>query len=195
MAAYKLLLHPKDPACCVPVDALAGSLQFLGLIGAPADPGGTRYYPTGPHFLELVTFLGCSPAIELDPPQDQASALEASRQGRFVHVFLASSPDPVFRGDAGTPAPRCPHCRETLADWASLRDNWCSHPAQAAWTCAGCGQSGHPADLVFRKCAGVASSWVEIRGVYPSEALPGPTLLDCLRELAGCDWAAIYLQE
>ncbi len=195
MAAYKLLLHPKDPACCVATAALAESLQSIGLIGAAARLSAGIFYPAGEHFLELVTFLGCSPAIELDPPADPGRREAASASGSFCHVFLESSPAARFRGDEKTPPPRCPHCGSALDDWPALRAAWLDGPAPAAWTCNACGQSGQPAGLSFRKTAGVASSWVEIRGVYPSEAVPGDALLQRLRELSGCEWAAIYLQE
>jgi hypothetical protein len=195
MAAYKLLLHPKDPDCHVAATTLADSLLALGLIGAPVQLAQETFYPAGEQFLQLVTFLGCSPAIELDPPDDPDLLETASASGKFCHVFLSQTSQPWFRCDDNTPAPACPHCREPLPDWPVQRSAWRGNPVQARWTCPRCGQSGDPAALSFRKTAGVARSWVEIRGIYPSEAVPGAALLDCLRELAGCDWKTIYLQE
>jgi hypothetical protein len=195
MPAYKLLLHPKDPDWHVETTTLADSLHGLGLIGAPVQLAQETFYPVGEQFLQLVTFLGCSPAIELDPPDDPALLEAASASGSFCHVLLGNTAKAWFRGDDNTPAPPCPHCRTPLADWPALRSAWRDISAQARWTCTTCGQSGEPAGLVFRKTAGVARSWVEIRGIYPSEAIPGSALLDCLRNLSGCDWKTIYLQE
>jgi hypothetical protein len=195
MAAYKLLLHPQDPACQVATATLAGSLHELGLIGTPMHTASETFYPAGEQFLQLVTFLGCSPAIELEPPDDPSQLAAASASGRFCHVFVNSTTHAWFRGADNTPAPRCPHCHEPLANWPAQCSAWRDNPAQARWVCATCGQSGDPAMLSFRKTAGVACSWVEIRGIYPSEAVPGPALLNNLRELCGCDWKYIYLQE
>lgn len=195
MSAYKLLLHPKDPDCHVTEASLADSLQDLGLIGAPVRLTGKTFYPTGEHFLQLVTFMGCSPAIELDPPDNPALLEAASASGSFCHVFLNSAGKAWFRADESTPAPPCTHCRTPLTDWPALRTAWLKHPADAHWTCSACGASGEASGLLFRKTGGVARSWVEIRGVYPSEAIPGSALMDCLRKLAGCDWKTIYLQE
>jgi hypothetical protein len=195
MTAYKLLLHPQDPHCQVAETTLADSLRALGLIGAPVQLGQQTFYRTGEHFLQLVTFLGCSPAIALDPPDDPAQLEAASASGSFCHVFLNHTPQVCFRGNDNIPAPRCPHCREPLADWSAQRATWRRNTAQARWICAACGQSGDPAGLLFRKSAGIARTWVEIRGIYPSEAVPGNALLNCLREMSGCDWKTIYLQE
>ena len=195
MAANKLLLHPKDPDCHVAEAELADGLRALGLIGAPVQLARQAFYPAGEHFLQLVTFLGCSPAIELDPPGDPTQLEAASASGSFCHVFLNDSPQACFRGDNNTPAPRCPHCREPLADWPAQRSAWRANPLAAQWACPTCGQSGDPAGLLFRNTAGVARSWVEMRGIYRSEAVATSALLDCLRELAGCDWKTIYLRE
>jgi hypothetical protein len=195
MAAYKLLLHPQDPHCQVAETTLVECLCALGLIGAPVQLGQQTFYPAGEQFLQLVTFLGCSPAIELDPPGNPAQLETASASGSFCHVFLNQTPQASFRGNDNTPAPYCPHCREPFADWPAQRSAWRSNPAQARWICSACGESGDPAELLFRRSAGVARTWIEIRGIYPSEAVPGATLLDCLRKLSGCDWKTIYLQE
>lgn len=195
MTAHKLLLHPRDPDCRVAEAAMADGLRALGLIGAPARLAGQTFYPAGEHFLQLVTFLGCSPTIELDPPDDPAQLEAASASGSFCHVFLGDTPRACFRGDDNTPAPRCPYCREPFADWPAQRSAWRGNPVPAQWTCPACGQSTDPARLLFRNSAGVARSWVEIRGIYPSEAVAGSALLDYLRELAGCDWKTIYLRE
>jgi hypothetical protein len=36
---------------------------------------------------------------------------------------------------------------------------------------------------------------VEIRGIYPSEAVPGETLLKALQSLTGGDWSILYSKE
>lgn len=195
MPAHKLLLHPKDASFRVPVDVLVEQLQAIGLIGAATPLASGEFYPTGRHFLQLITFLGCSPAIDLDPPRDPEQMESASRSGAFCHVFIDSHAQARFRHDPRTPAPRCPRCRERAGNWLTLVSAADGKPAPVQWACTSCGYCGDFSMLQFGKNAGLASCWVEIRGIYPSEAVPGDVLWLCLRNLGGGDWRAIYLQE
>jgi len=197
MSAHKLLLHPQDPDC-VPVvkaAALAGALQEIGFIGAPVPIDGTVFYPTGVNFLQLLSFLGCSPAIELAPPADAATLERARANGSFCHVYVSCTDTLQFRADPRTPAPRCPACRRPAHDWRTRLAAWQEDPARIEWMCNACGYSGRLTDLVLRKSAAFARNWVEVRGIYPSEAVPGEALLAHLRALNGCRWQYIYLQE
>jgi hypothetical protein len=195
MPAHKLLLHPKDAGLRIPVDVLAEQLQAIGLIGAAIPLATGEFYPTGMQFLQLVTFLGCSPAIELDPPRNPEQLESASQRGAFCHVFIDCYAQARFRHDPHMLAPRCPHCSKPLANWVALVIAAHDKPAPAQWSCACCGHYGDFSMLQFRKDAAYASCWVEIRGIYPSEAVPGDALWLCLRNLGGVDWRAIYLQE
>lgn len=196
MAAHKMILLPADPGCApVEVEALAARLQAIDLIGAAQAIGAQHFYPTGEHFLQLVTFLGCSPNIELEPPADPDALETASQAGSFCHVFLDSGPRLRFRGDGRCPAPRCPACRQPLADWPMQLARWQETPAQDRWHCTHCHADGALETLGFRKCAGFARSFVEIRGIYPSEAVPGDALLQALQGLTGCPWNTIYIKE
>ncbi|MGB5541082.1 MAG: hypothetical protein WBO37_13400 [Gammaproteobacteria bacterium] len=196
MAAYKLLLHPQDPDCA-PVDpaVLADALQDIGFIAAPVTVPDGMFYPAGEQFLRLLSFVGCSPAIELDPPADPA-ALEAARaSGSFCHVYLSSSARPRFRADPRTHAPRCPVCRQPDRDWHRHLAAWREDPAMIEWTCSSCGHTGRLTGLQFRKSAAFSCTWVEVRGIHPSEAVPDEALLTRLRQLTACRWQYIYLQE
>jgi hypothetical protein len=196
MAAYKLLLHPQDPDCA-PVDPvmLAAALQSIGFIGAPVTAADGEFYPAGAQFLQQLTFLGCSPAIELDPPSDDAALKTACITGSFCHVYLSCTERLQFRADPHTPVPRCPACRQPDADWRTPLAAWQNNPAMIEWTCNSCGFTGRLTELAFRRSAGFARTWIEVRGIYPSEAVPGDALLDHLRTLSGCQWRYIYLRE
>ena len=160
MTAHKLLLHPADPSCpAVGLERLAECLQAIGLIGKPVPLNDGQFYPTGDRFLQLVTFLGCAPLIELDPPADPAQ------------------------------------CRKPEPDWKALIQAWQQDPVNTLWQCTACGHADRPTDLRFRKTAGFGKTWVEIRGIHPSEAIPGDALLAALRALSGCDWNTLYMKE
>ena len=196
MTAHKLILLPADPDC-TPVSsaALADTLQSIGLLGAASDINGATFYPTGDRFLQLITFLGCSPMIELEPPADQETLAAASRDGRFCHAFLECRDTLRFRSDPRTPTPRCPQCRAPLADWPTTLKSWRDDPANDHWHCQQCSASGRLSELGFRKTAGFSRTFVEIRGIYPSEAVPGEALLDTLKSLTRCAWSTIYIKE
>jgi hypothetical protein len=196
MPAPKLLMYPAGPETpAVPEDRLAQELQSIGLIGAPIPLKEGMFYPVGEHFLQLVTFLGCSPAIELDPPRAPQELEAASAAGRFCHVFITSGTQLQFRGDNQTRTPRCPRCRSPEPHWKTMLEAWQEGKHEPAWSCQNCGFSGQLSDLVFRKTAGFARTFLEIRGIYPSEAVPGQTLLDTLAALTGEPWTSIYLRE
>jgi hypothetical protein len=196
MPAPKLLLHPADPGtAAVPEDRLAQELQAIGLIAGRKSLENAVFYPVGEHFLQLVTFLGCSPAIELDAPDDPQELESASATGRFCHIFIDTGERLRFRSDSQTRPPRCPVCRSPEPGWKAGLQSWQAGKHEPAWTCRNCGFSGHISDLVFRKTAGFSRTFLEIRGIYPAEAVPGPALLETLAALTGNSWTSIYLRE
>lgn len=196
MAAYKLILLPTDPLC-PPLDCeqLSTTLLAIGLIAAPVTLAGTVFYPTGEHFLQLISFLGCSPMIELEAPTDPAELPTASAAGRFCHVFLSCSETLALRVDSQCSPPRCPDCRQPLADWQASIDAWKKDPAQSGWTCTACRFKGQVTDLQFRKTAGFGRTFIEIRGIHPSEAVPTDALLKTLQSLTDGPWKTIYIKE
>ena len=197
MTAHKMLLTPVDPDCTtVDTARLAETLLSIGFIGPPIPLGNGMIYPVGEHFLQLVTFLGCSPRIDLDPPATAAELEAASRDGGFCHVSLPGTDRGLqFRVDERAPAPRCPRCRQPVAEWRRLIRVWREQPGATGWTCTGCGYRGRLIDLNFRKSAGFGRVFLEIRGIHPGEAVAGENLLASLRALAGCEWRTLYIRE
>jgi hypothetical protein len=100
-----------------------------------------------------------------------------------------------FRSDPRAAVPRCPACRAPLADWQSRLQAWKDDPAHGDWHCGQCGAIGDITGLNFRKTAGFGRSFVEIRGIYPSEAVPAETLLNTLKSLTHGDWSTLYIKE
>jgi hypothetical protein len=197
MPASKLLLLPADPDCpAPPLAALAATLQSIGLAGAPfRHPRGIGYR-AGERFLQLITFLGCSPAVELELPLATADRARACETGRVCHLRLSQSRNGIrFRADTRTPAPRCPQCRKPENRWRTLIESWQSAPEQTRWRCRECGYRGRLFDLNFRKGGGFGHTFIEIWGIHPAEAVPGEALLAALRELSDCDWNTLYIRE
>ncbi|MGD2137145.1 MAG: hypothetical protein PVJ66_01805 [Gammaproteobacteria bacterium] len=197
MAAHKMLLTPTDPDCApVATGLLAETLQEIGLIGPPIPHSDGLIYPAGDRFLQLVTFLGCSPRIELEPPSSAAALEAASRDGGFCHVRLPAADQGLqFYADERAPPPRCPRCRQPEQHWRALIRSWRERPAAVGWTCTACGYHGLLTELNFRKSAGFGRTFVEIRGIHPAEAVAGEALLARLGALAGCEWRTLYIRK
>ncbi len=197
MTANKLILYPSQadtPA--IDTDALAQGLQSIGLIGPAFQCQGGTHYLTGERFLQLLTFLGCSPLIELEPPADPAAREAACSEGRFCHIRLAGNRNGIrFRSSPQAPPPRCPHCRQVETRWPDLLRRWETNPDHSRWNCAECGHRGQLYDLNFRRHAGFARTFIEIWGIFPSEAVPVETLLAALRQLGGCNWNYMYVTD
>jgi len=194
--APKLILLPADPTCpAISTERLAAELQGIGLIGLPARVNNEIFYPTGENFLQLISFLGCSPSIELEPPTDPLAVAADSAAGKFCHVFLSSTDTLLFRSDPHTSAPRCPQCHTPVVDWPSRLHAWQMDPENSEWHCKQCLYTGDITRLGFRKSAGFGRNFVEIRGIYPSEAVPGDALLNSLKSLTGGDWSTLYIRE
>jgi len=196
MSAYKLLMHPANLHCPpVGIDALAGHLTELGLIGTPIRHPTETLYSGGERLLELVTFLGCAPHIDLQPPDSRDELEAAIESGKLCHVRLSESKWLRFRTDRTAPRPRCPHCRKQESNWQQLLEDWQSDPEALHWQCRACRYSGQLTELNFRKSSGFGRTFLEIWGIYPSEAVPSEELLMALRALSGCDWNTLYISE
>ena len=89
----------------------------------------------------------------------------------------------------------CPRCRKPEPHWKPALQAWQQGKQGPEWECQSCGFRGSLSDLVFRKSAGFGRTFLEIRGIYPSEAVPGSVLLDTLASLTGGPWTTIYLRE
>ena len=197
MPAHKLLLYPASPDFS-PADpaALLAHLRDIGLAGSGFPVQGETRHLAGEDFLQLITFLGCSPAIEFEPPADPDEREAAADSGGFCHVSLAlSETRAAFRAGGKIPPPRCPSCRKSVSGWQQTIDAWQRAPAADEWQCDRCGYAGHIHDLDFRRHGGFARTFIEVWGIHPSEAVPVDALLASLAAFSDCDWNYIYVND
>lgn len=182
MPAPKLVLYP-DVSLPPPAPAaIFAVLRDFGVIGGPFELDGRTHYRTGPGFLDHLSFLGCSPAIELDPPA--TGLIEAARSGRFCHVQLhPPTHAPRVRHRAGQ-GPRCRACRSDL-----MLDALTS--AEDHFACPGCGRIAAAAGVNWRQAGGCARLFLDIWGIHTGEAVPGEQLLAGLGEA----WRFFYLED
>lgn len=175
MTVHFLVLFPNDPDWA-PADfaRLTGALKNIGLIGAERE---ANYFSCGPQYLGLVTYLGCSPQIDLS---EGANATTIRLRGIFpVAEFLHGS---------NIKPPRCRHCRKTLKkpDGTSL--------AAETLCCEYCGRCSRPHEFDWRRSAAFARVFVEISNVFESEAVPAEELAACLKQASGEVWHYCYVR-
>lgn len=176
MTNHFLVLFPKKHAWAPESPAsLKDALKAMGFLGAERSPG---LYNTGPEYLSLVTYLGCSPQIALGEN-------EAATTIRIAGIFDV----PQFVHGGNLKPPRCPQCRRTLAPIAA------STGADARLLCGHCGYGGDVTRFDWRRRAACGRVFIEISNVFESEAVPGETLTDCLRKASGEAWDYCYVRK
>lgn len=188
MPAPHLILLPSDPDYPATGRAslltLLRELEFLGApLETPLENGSgeaavSGHYQAGERFLDLLSFMGCSPYVLTDPAHSQD-------QG-FCHVYVApGEPAPVFLAGEPLRPPRCPACGEVVSGWER-------HSHAGRTPCAACGAISAPPRWSWGRRAGWARIWLEVHGVFDGEAVPGEQLMRALDGLDGVQWRYIY---
>ncbi len=170
-----LVLHARDPEW-VPqsLKTFEQHLREAGLIGREIQ---SAIFSTGPAYLELVTYLGCSPQISLGETE-AATVIRFSEPGN----------SPKFRSGRSI-KPRCPECRKSFQ-----LDEKPRRPGEAI-CCPHCGKSNEAIKLGWRHKAAFGRFFIEISNVFESEAVPGETLLNKLGSATGQAWEYFYWQD
>jgi hypothetical protein len=176
-----LVLTPRDAQAKLPdVNDILAALQDIKLVGQGFAWHDEWHYLPGERFLELITFLGCSPAINIEPSGDDSE---------FCHVAIVRDEKPrVFYADNAR-TPRCLLCKQELTDW---RD-WCDSP-KGEHVCPHCGGSVQLDALNWRRTVAIAQGAIIIHGVHDSEAVPAEPLLLALEKATGTRWTYGYQQ-
>ncbi|MCU7852303.1 MAG: hypothetical protein KZQ80_08825 [Candidatus Thiodiazotropha sp. (ex Monitilora ramsayi)] len=184
----RLVLTPKDP-CFQPNDlaAIIEKLQSIGLINGNI-PGEASRYLLGDRFMQLVTFMGCSPSIQLEPngADDAYCYLAIAGPYQSPHLLYGKNTTP----------PRCKSCRKRITDWRTVIKTW--HDSMPNWlaTCPHCGHRQNPISYDWRQSAGSGRLFLLIENIFPQEAIPAPALLNQLCKATGDQpWHYFYQQE
>lgn len=186
MSTGNLALHPPASVPAPDFDLLQKKLEKIGLIGE-AIPGNGRNYLAGDRFLQLITFLGCSPFIRTEPKNEE--------DRDYCHVrFIGPFDKPgILYGD-NTRSPRCPGCGQGISDWEASLDKEKQINSTAILSCTACGEETPVTGIKWRQQAGFSRSFILIPGIFPSEAVPLPELLNQLKT-ADEEWGYFYVQD
>ncbi|MEW8563570.1 MAG: hypothetical protein AB2541_15785 [Candidatus Thiodiazotropha sp.] len=184
----RLVLTPEDPYLA-PEDPgdLIQQLREIGFAGERLGQGSTSYM-VGDQFMKLVTFMGCSPAIQSAPSDSDEP---------FCHLVQSGPhPLPIFLSGRNTTAPRCEACRKRVPQWQGIMGDWAQDPADFTATCPHCGHAQNPANYDWRQSAGCGRYMLCVENIFPQEAVPSTRLLNELRWITGNrPWHYFYIQE
>jgi hypothetical protein len=184
VSEHLLVLHPRDPTYA-PADMrkLASVLGGIGFVGDALDAS-AGHYAAGQDFLRLITFLGCSPVVNLG----------GAARGPECRVRLPTPlAAPRFLFGANTKPPRCPACRSALEKGIALGSAW-ERDNGTTVVCPRCGAQTPVHLLDWRRAAAFTKISIELTGIHESEAVPAEALLAGLESASGVSWDYCYLR-
>ncbi|MES9972499.1 MAG: hypothetical protein ABW092_20890 [Candidatus Thiodiazotropha sp.] len=174
-------LSPEDPA------DLIQQLRAIGFVGQQIG-NGSRAYMLGERFIKLVNFLGCSPAIELQPGTSGEPFCHLVESGPFAA--------PRFLSGRNTSPPRCEQCRKRLPEWRAIMGNWQQNPQHYLAACPHCQHQQNPVSYHWRQSAGCGRYMLLVENIFPQEAVPSTELLHALQAAtADQPWHYFYIQD
>ncbi len=139
----------------------------------------------GDSFAQLITFMGCSPHLVFEPPDDGSDNYCHVLFHRHEHIQL-------YTGQQTAP-PRCPACRHRISDWKQYRQQWHENTASQTWQCPKCETLSYTWQLDWRQSGGAGKISIEIKNIFPGEAVPVDRLLLKLREISREEWRYFYI--
>ncbi|VAW62439.1 hypothetical protein MNBD_GAMMA08-130 [hydrothermal vent metagenome] len=177
MSTSKLIFFPADAKQIIPEKTLLSALIGIELIRE--NEHAENHYLLGKRFLNLVTFLGCSPNINLEPIKGETHC--------FVSIINTSSNIKCL-GHTQTVNPKCPHCKKRIADWK--RENWKN--TSTLCCCDKCNKKTAYAELNWKQECGFGRCGFAVNHIYPHEAVPTDQLLDYLKKQSAFEWGYCY---
>jgi len=182
MNISKLIFSPKSTDNTFDSQSLLNTLIESQFVITEAQD--TNHYLPGERFLSLITFLGCSPNVNLFPVDGENHC--------FIS-FIEPTEFPSCVGYTKTANPKCPNCTKRIADWKI--SDWQLPgeilPGKLCY-CDKCQVQTPYTELNWKHECGFARCGFVVNHIYPHEALPTDQLLDLLKQAAGFEWDYSY---
>ena len=171
-------------------------IKFIGKPVFAADLEDTQNpfeFCVGDAFLSSVTFMGCSPYIELEPPK----TLKPNEKADFCFIRGSKSKNEniVYHAEQLSElntVPRCKQCRKVISNWSEQIQFIKSESKSMKLTCLNCDAVLTFRDLDWRKASGVGNTFVEVLNVYLQEGVPTDPFLQQLKEISSSEWQYFY---
>jgi hypothetical protein len=178
MTQARLIICPKSPLDSpTKTTDIKQTLTDIGLITDEFKPG--TYY-AGDNFISLITFLGCSPNIQLTP--------EDGDHFCSVNISEVTSLSQLL-GYCKSISPKCPHCKANIKNW---KDTALYQLASNLCQCEQCGISSPLSDLKWRQEGGYGRVAISIANIHSHEAVPAEKIFQNLKDTTGFEWTYFY---
>jgi len=177
MNISKLIFFPKPTDADINTQTLLNTLiesQFI-----TAKELKTNHYLPGERFLNLITFLGCSPKINLFPVDGESHC--------FIS-FIEPTGLPSCVGYTKTAYPKCPSCTKRIVNWKI--PDW-KLPGKLC-KCDKCQTITPYTELNWKHECGFARYGFLITQIYPYEAVPTDQFLHILNQFSDLEWSYCY---
>lgn len=184
----QLVLYSENNDCAPKsVAAVESMLISLGFIEANQSASSVTFEP-GEQFMNLVSFVGCSPVINLK----EMNSAQTAGMPRIEVILSDVSERPVFLYGKNTRPPRCNSCSAKLTDWdqqLGIADN-----ADYRIRCDSCQADNDVCAFNWGKHACLTRFYIAINGIYPREAIPMDSFLNELVPVFNSKVSYCYIQ-
>lgn len=168
MTTPRLIFHPRDAQQTIPRESLVQSMREIGFIAEGLAGHEGDCYAAGGHFIDLLSFLGCSPVINLSPEDGD----------KFCYIELMDLPAAELISGSQAFQPRCSQCRLPLPDWKRQLNT------RSTIQCHECMTEMSLEQVNWKQSAGYASQFMLVHNIYLHEAVPVERLLMTLQAIS-----------
>ena len=174
----------------VQLQPLANALRDERFIGNVIFPNSCTEFCAGDSFLSSITFMGCSPYIEFEPPADlQPDAIAEFCFIRMSKTRLQRVMYHAYQLEKLKTIPRCQRCRKVIEDWQQQIKPFNS---SKQLNCTNCKALLTADELDWRKASGIGNIFIEVMNVFLQEAVPTDAFIQQLESLTASKWNYFY---
>lgn len=175
-----LYLHPKISGFSFPdITSFTTRLSEIELISHSIESksGSENSFYVGRKYLEYITYMGCSPAIQFEENENSTKFCYIK-----IHQYETAK---LVVSKTQNRTPHCPKCQLAVK-------NWQDSSTGSTIKCNHCDTTSKIEDFNWRKMAGVARLFIEVTDIFPKEAIAQQTLLEKLAGITSVEWTYFY---
>lgn len=182
---YGLVFNPQQLKFSrTDAERLIQKLIQSGFIGEEFNIGEYKACLAGESFLKMITFLGCSPQIELTPPTKE-------NWHNFCHIQIQYFEQPVYYKGMSRIRCSCSKCGARIIEKLPYLSDW--KPEKQTIECPKCQEILPVEKLNWRQGAGFGQFFITVHNIFPNEAIPSDPLMNELNSFVR-DWNYFYYE-